>query len=124
MAIHTSLAIYKASYELLGVVIDLARGVPRDLKLLIGGELRDGCVDINNQIFRANVALDKAPYLNALIERTQAIELLLRLSRDKRCISTKQYAAAIALTTSVGKQATGWRNAASRLSHGGQGHHA
>lgn len=123
MAIHTSLPIYKDAYELLDVVTDLAKNMPRDFKASIGGVIRDDCVKVTVLIFRANVAADKAPHLVGLIERLQVMELLLRLSRDKQLISTKQYAAAIRLTTSIGKQANGWRNAASRPLHSGQGHH-
>ena len=39
----------------------------------------------------------------------QVVELLLRLSRDLRLISTGQYARAIELTDAIGKQANGWR---------------
>ena len=54
-------------------------------------------------------ALDKVPHLTSLLERLQVAELLLRLSKDMRLISTTQYAKAIALTDKVGKQANGWR---------------
>jgi hypothetical protein len=62
-------------------------------------------------IYRANVARDKVPHLSELLERVQLAELLLRLSRDKRFVSTTQYARAIALTAAIGKQANGWRKA-------------
>ncbi|MES2181008.1 MAG: four helix bundle protein [Pseudomonadota bacterium] len=67
-------------------------------------------------IFKANVSFDKVPYIQKLLERVQVIELLLRLSRDKHFISTRQYAGAIDITDQIGKQATGWKkhqNAAS-----------
>ena len=76
----------------------------------VGGA--DEGVEIVVLIFRANVARDKAPHLGTLIERLQVAELLLRLSKDKRLISISQYAKAIELTNSVGKQAGGWRRSA------------
>lgn len=109
MAITSDLPIYKVAYDLLDAITDLARNMPRDFKLSIGGKLRDECVEIVTLIFRANCAREKAPHLDALIERLQVAELLLRLSRDKRLISTGQYAKAIKLTDQVGKQAGGWR---------------
>ena len=112
MAIHTQLPIYKVAYDLLDAITDLAKNMPRDFKVSIGGKLRDECVEIVVLIFRANVAREKAPHLGTLIERLQVAELLLRLSRDKRLISTGQYAKAVELTTSIGKQASGWRKAA------------
>lgn len=112
MAIHTSLPIYKVAYDLLDVVTDLVKNMPRDFKNSIGGKISQECVEIVVLIFRANCAREKAPHLGELIERLQVTELLLRLSRDKRLISTGQYAKAIELTNSVGKQASGWRRAA------------
>ena len=60
-------------------------------------------------IFRANGAADKRPYLSEMIERTVVTGLLLRLAKDMRLISIGQYAEAVELTNSVGKQANGWR---------------
>lgn len=114
MAIHTELPIYKVAYDLLGVVVNLVKNMPRDFKQSIGGTIRDECIAIATLVFRANVAADKAPHLLDLLERLQVAELLLRLARDHRFISTGQYARAIALTGSIGKQANGWRKSASR----------
>ncbi|MFA6121883.1 MAG: four helix bundle protein [Sideroxydans sp.] len=112
MALHTNLPIYKVAYDFLDVVTDLAKNMPRDFKQSIGGKLRDEAVEISVLIFRANVAQEKASHLIELVERQQVVELLLRLSRDKRLISTGQYAKAIELTNSIGKQANGWRRSA------------
>jgi hypothetical protein len=111
MALHTSLPIYKDAYDLFDAIVDLAKNMPRDYKASIGSKLRDECIEIITLVFRANTARDKAEHLSNLIERLQVAELLLRLSRDKRLISIPQYAGAIQLTNSVGRQATGWRKA-------------
>lgn len=110
MALHSELPIYKAAYDLLNIITDFARNMPRDFKQSIGNKLRDEAVEITVLIFRANVAKEKAPHLQELLERQQVIDLLIRLARDKRLISTKQYASAIQLTNTVGKQANGWRS--------------
>jgi hypothetical protein len=112
MALHQQLPIYKVAYELLDLITDLAKNMPRDFKVSIGGTLRDEVVKITVLVFRANVARAKAMHLESLIERLQVIELLLRLSRDKRLISTGQYARSVELTDSIGKQAGGWRRSA------------
>lgn len=115
MALHTQLPIYKVAYDLLDVATDLVRNMLRDYKQSIGGRIRDECVELMVLIFRANVAKDKAPHLGELLERLQVAELLIRLSKDKRFISVKQYADAIELTDKIGKQANGWRKSASSL---------
>ncbi|SAK53183.1 hypothetical protein AWB78_01301 [Caballeronia calidae] len=123
MALHTQLPIYRAAYTLLDVVTDLVKNMPRDFKRSIGEKISAECIEIMVLVFRANVATDKSPHLNELIERLQVIELLLRLGMDKRLIARPAYAGAIEQTTSIGKQANGWKNAASRPHRGGQGFH-
>ncbi len=109
MAIHTDLPIYKLAYELLSMTTDLIKNMPRDYRVAIGGTLREECVELTVLVFRANSARDKTPHLDKLLERVQVTELLFRLSRDKRLISTGQYAKAIAITDKIGRQANGWR---------------
>ena len=123
MATHTQLPIYKVAYDLLDVVTDFVRNMPRDVKASIGGKISAECIEIMVLVFRANVAQDKTARLLELIERLQVAELLIRLAKDKRLISTADYAKATELTTSIGKQANGWRRAAHRPLHGGQGRH-
>jgi hypothetical protein len=123
MATHTELPIYKAAYDLLDVVTNFVKNMPRDFKQSIGGKISLECIDITVLVFRANVARDKEPHLMELLERLQVAELLIRLAKDKRLISQGAYAKAVELSTSIGKQANGWRRAANRPLHGGQGRH-
>lgn len=123
MALHTQLPIYRAAYTLLDVVTDLVKNMPRDFKRSIGEKISAECIEIMVLVFRANIAADKSPHLNELLERLQVIELLLRLGMDKRLIARAAYAGAIEQTTSIGKQANGWKNAAHRPHRGGQGRH-
>jgi hypothetical protein len=109
MALHTELPIYKVAYDLLGVATDYVVNMPRSIKHAFGGRLTQLCVDLVLLILKANCAKDKVPHLDTLLERVAEANLLLRLCMDKRFISKSQYAAAIELTASVGKQANGWR---------------
>ena len=109
MGLHKDLPIYKVAYDLLALAVELARNMNRDVRQPLGAKLRDECLEVSVLIYRANVAADKAPHLRALVERLQVAELLLRLACDLRCISRSQYAAAVRLTDSIGRQATGWR---------------
>ncbi len=118
MAIHTQLPIYTQAYHLLEVITKLTKNLPRDFKQLVGAKLRDEIFNICILIFRANVNRDKLPHINSLIERLQVAELTIRLARDMRMISIPQYAEVIEITTSIGKQATGWRNSQQRPLHG------
>ena len=109
MALHTELPIHKEAYDLLDNLMQLAKHLPRDMKVLIGTKWRDEGLYVLEMVFKANSSQDKVPYLEALISSLQLIELLCRLSRDNKYISVAQYAKAIKLTGSIGKQAGGWR---------------
>ena len=109
MALHTHLPIYKLAYDLLDLAADLSRNMPRDFKASLGGRIRDECVAMLVLIGRANAAAHKVPHLTALLEGLHVAELLLRVSHDKRFISHAQWARAVALTESIGRQASGWR---------------
>lgn len=123
MATHNQLPIYKVAYDLLDITTSLVKNMQRDFKRSIGDKITVECIEITVLIFRANVAHEKATHLLELLERLQVAELMLRLAKDKKLISTEGYAKAIELTTSIGKQANGWRKSAMRPLHGGQGRH-
>lgn len=109
MALHKELPIYKSAYDLLKLAAEITKNYPRDFKRSIGEKVRDECVEIITLIFKANIALNKVPYIENLLEHVQVVELLLRLSRDMRFISIKQYTNVIDITDQIGKQSTGWK---------------
>ena len=112
MAIHNQLPIYKEAYELLKLATNITKNMPKDFKVSIGGEIRKLCVQSVLLIARANAADNKTSHLTELLEQIHAVEILFRLSKDMRFISTGQYATAISLTDAIGKQANGWRKSA------------
>lgn len=113
MAIHTTTQIYGAAYDLLGVVVEAVKNMPRDAKPVLGSRIVDRCLAITTLIRRANCAGDKAPALEQLLETNDEIETLLRIAVEKRFISRGQYGGAILLTQSIGRQANGWRKSSS-----------
>ncbi len=109
MALHTELKVYKAAYDLYGVVIDGMRNMPREAKPIVGARLRDDCLEVLQGISRANRARDKLPHLEALLDSVQLVEVQLRLSRDKNFISNTCYARCIRLSDAVARQTGAWR---------------
>lgn len=109
MALAKDLPIYKVAYDLLSLSTDVVQHMPRSVKTVLGGRLRDLCLDLVLLITRANRAKDKTPHLDTLLERLEETQILLRLCLDKRFMSPRQYANAAQITENVGRQATGWR---------------
>ncbi|MGV6475398.1 four helix bundle protein [Azotobacter vinelandii] len=78
MAMHTQLSIHKSAEELLGVVLDLVRNIPRDMKQVVGGKLRDETLQVLVLIGRANMTRQKLEHLNQLLESVWMIDYMLR----------------------------------------------
>jgi hypothetical protein len=109
MALHLNLPIYKTAYDLAGVMLDGVRYMRRDIKKVLGEKLLDQCTALPLHIRDANIARDKGPHIDRLLDRLEWIEFNLRLARDQRFISTKLYSKASQLTQSIGRQASGWK---------------
>lgn len=109
MALHTELSIHKSAEELLALSLRLIRNVPRDLKQIVGAKVRDEALQVMVLIGRANMARDKRPHLNLLLESIWMINYLLRSLADMSIISHAQHATAMRVTASVSKQANAWK---------------
>lgn len=112
MALHTELEIHRSAEELLGVVLGLVRNIPRDMKQLIGGKLRDEALQVMVQIGRANMDRNRRQHLDQLLESVWMINHLLRAMVNQRFISIPQHAKAMKLTASIGRQANAWKKSA------------
>lgn len=95
MALHTELPIYKVAYDLLNLVTEITRSMPRDFKASIGAKISNETMEVIVLIFRANVSRQKTEYLTDLIERLQVTELLLRLSRVLTGLSSADYSSPV-----------------------------
>lgn len=113
MAQYRHLPIYRLTYELLTRVMTVTKEFPREYKFTLGQKIKDEVIEMVILIYRANSAVDKAPHIETLLERLQVVELLFRLAHDMRLIPLKSFAAVVEMTESLGKQAQGWKRAAS-----------
>lgn len=112
MALHTDLEIHRSAEELLGVVFKLVRHIPRDMKQLIGGKLRDESLQVMVLIGRANMTRNKRQHLDEILESIWMINHLLRAMVNERFISVPQHARAAKITASIGRQANAWKKSA------------
>ena len=112
MAMHTELQIHKSAEELLGIVLNLVRNIPRDLKQVVGAKIRDECLQVLVLIGRANMTRDKLPQINLLLESIWMLNYLLRALTNRGLISKGQHAKAMMMTASVGRQANAWKKSA------------
>jgi hypothetical protein len=108
MGLHTDTEIYRTTYELFRVTTEAIRNMPRDVKMHMGGKIRDEVLEAIDAIYMANVARNKVPHIENARRRIARIEVLLRQSVDMKFIVRPTYARAVELTRSAGRQATAW----------------
>lgn len=109
MAQSEDLPIFKASYDLLEQLTDLAKDLPKFFRYSIGQRMVDLCLDLLGNIYRANMKRDKAEPLTDLLICYRQLLLLLRVCYKQKALSTGRYAELVKLLDSIGRQATGWR---------------
>lgn len=109
MAYHTSLPIYSPAYGLQKLIFKYAANMPRSFKKIMGERICNLALEVVLLIGDANAADDKRPHLAILIRHARTLGVLLRTCQDLHLISPKQYADSVALTESVSKQATRWK---------------
>jgi hypothetical protein len=111
MGLHTETKIYQAAYGLLGVATEHVKNMPRSVKPIFGVGICTRCLELVLLIADANSKpnQERLPLILEILQRVVALEVLMRLCHDKKYISVGQYSEAIALTTSVGRQANGWK---------------
>jgi len=59
-------------------------------------------------IYKANSNTDKVPFLSEMLERLQVVQLLLRLAKDMKCLSIKQFSEISIVVQGLSKQTRGW----------------
>ena len=108
MAQYQHLPIYKLTYDILLRTMIATKDFPREYKHTLGQKIKDELMELVILIYRANSAINKQQHIESIMERIQAIQLLMRLSHDMKILSRKHYAALSEMTDSLGKQAQGW----------------
>ena len=110
MALSEELPIYKASYDLLEQLVDLAKDLPKFFRYSVGTRMVDLCLDMLAQIYRANMKQEsRVEALTDLLVSHRQLLMLLRVCYHQKALSTGRYANIMKLTDSIGRQATAWR---------------
>ena len=114
MAQYQHLPIYKQTYDVLLRTIVATKHFPREYKFTLGQQLKNELIELVVIIYRANSARDKKQHIEWILERIQAIQLLMRLSHDIKILPRNHYAALAEMTDTLGRQAQGWLKSSGR----------
>lgn len=110
MALSEELPVYKASYDLLERLVDLAKDLPKFFRYSIGTRMVDLCLDILALIYQANMNKEqRTEALTALLISQRQLLMLLRVCYHQKALSAGRYAELMKLLDSIGRQTTAWR---------------
>lgn len=108
MAVYDHLPVFRDTYDLLLHVIRMSGRMQRDFRYTVGEKLRTGIMDLCICIYKANGAYDRAACVREAREKMVVIKLQLRVLRDMKQISVKQFALAADKAEAVSKQLALW----------------
>ena len=90
MALYSELPVFKAAYDLLLAIFRFTQGLNREYKFTIGEKLKQECMELVTNIYRANKTHNKSAFLDAARENTELIRLNFRILKDLNVIGVKR----------------------------------
>lgn len=112
MAIASELPIFKATYELLRFIIskEVIDKIPQKHRYDIGSRMKMACEDMLENIYRANLYINKEEPIREIRIKFSIVKINLRLLFDEKYLDEKTYSKSFDLIDQIGKQITGWNN--------------
>lgn len=114
MAIYLELPVYKTCYELYLAFVQMRRKLPREERYTIGQELDRAMVDTLVLLQRINATREKAPLIVRARQLVAEVQIRLRILRDIKALSIRQFTTLFDLGESVSKQLASWQRFAQR----------
>ena len=112
MALHTELPVYRDTYQLILKVFEITKDFSKEYKYTLGQDMKRDALYLIRSIYRANKHKNRIEHLEAFLDELELLKLEIRLCVDLKLLSIRRQAQLSALLDCVGKQVTGWRNAA------------
>ncbi len=99
-------------YELVRWLVGRTQGYPKGLRFSLGERTLDLALEVLEQLLEATYSRSKDEPLRRANLGLEKLRFLVRLAKDERCMSLKQYEFASSKITDIGKQIGGWRRVA------------
>lgn len=112
MALASELKVYRDTYKLVALLIEVTGNFSRRHKYTLGQKIYDTSLELFGYIQLANMfKQNRVAHLNGFIVKFELLKTLIRLGGEKHCISIGQQANIAQLTESIGRQVSAWKNA-------------
>jgi len=112
MVLYTELPLYRDTYALILKIFELSKDFSKEYKYTLGHDMKRDALRLVRSIYRANKYNNRVEHLDAFLDELELIKLEIRLCVDMKLLPIKKQAELSELLERIGKQVTGWRNAA------------
>jgi len=102
------LVIFQKVYDLILWMYPLINKFPKKQRFVLGQQIENTILEILKGIIEANQERDKLAYLKKISVELDKLRILVRLSKDLRFISIRQYSFAAEKINEIGKMLGGW----------------
>ena len=102
------LVIFQKVYDLILWLYPAVNKFPKSQRFVLGQQIENTVLEILKGIIQANQERNKLPYLKQISVNLDKLRILIRLSKDLRFISIKQYGFATNKVNEIGKMLGGW----------------
>lgn len=113
MAYYEHLAVYKSSYDFMIEIYKIVSNFPKEYKYSVWEKMKNHSLEIIIDIFELNSIREKNKrkekvfYLISLVEK---LKILIRLSKDLKILSLKQFSSLSEKNINILKQLEWWKN--------------
>lgn len=102
------LIIFQKVYDLILWLYPTINKFPKTQRFVFGQQIENTVLEILKGIIQANQERNKTPYLKQVSIDLDKLRILVRLAKDLRFISVRQYKLASEKINEIGKLLTGW----------------
>ena len=103
-----NLPIFEKTYELILWLYLTVNKFPKSQRFVLGQQIEKTFLEILEGIIQANQEKNKLPYLKKISVELDKLRILIRLSKDLKFISIRQYKFAAEKINEIGKMLGGW----------------
>ena len=112
MALYTELPLYRDTYQLILKVYEITKEFSKEYKYTLGQDMKRDALQLMRSIYRANKHRNRVEHLEVFLDELELLKLEIRLCADMKLVPMRKQAVLSELLERIGKQVTGWRNAA------------
>lgn len=102
------LPIFEKTYQIIRWLYPMIHKFPKSQRFVLGQQIESTALSILTGIISANGEWDKVPALKRVSASLDTLRILIRLAKDLKFISVRQYSFAAERVNEIGKMLGGW----------------